>query len=170
MSEVDRIPVKSLWDSYGVGKTKFYEILDSLGVERAKIGNQAFIDAGGKQRLDRYFNLPEERRESFVRELSVLVSSAHELTANESNISPVKYTPELISQWVELFANAIHPTDRFSNYEQLERFAQNGWLIQSRELKELIGRKALVYPVMRWGGFKLTSVRGRWWRVEKDSP
>lgn len=158
MTEIDRVPLKNLWDRYGVGKTKFYETLDLLRVERIKVGNQAFLTRTGQERLDRYFSLPEEGRSRFVRELSELTQE------DESEL--VSYTPDVVGQWVERVAIALRPPDPFSHYEHLERFAQNGWLIRSRDLSELIGRK-LRGSEVNWGGFRLERVAARWWKVSK---
>lgn len=163
-SQVDLVPTKGLWNEYGVKETKFYAVLKELGIERLKQGTLRFIRAEDKRKLNQYFQSPHlfssPREESRI--VTKSLDESGDLSQQLSGLS--------LDQFLELaqaIALMLRPVDRFSHYEQLERFASHGWLISSKDLRSLIGQQ-LKGSVMWWGGFRLERVKTGWWSVVKE--
>jgi hypothetical protein len=152
---------------YGIKRTALYNRLKSLGIEPIKDGVLAYVSGEDLTRLDRL--------DAEVKTSRQLPQSAIQRTGLFSEQVAIEHSPDVgilstlsTEQFLELaqaIALALRPSDPFSHYEQLERFAKHGWLIQSRELRELIGRQSIPES---WGGFRLEWVTGRWWKVVKD--
>lgn len=181
-AEIDLIPVKDLWTQYGVGKTTFYmRALSDLRIVPVQFRGRSHITSEAKALLDRYYNLTEEKRQTWVdeqfgrREPLPYIEPVPQ-TERSMPYSPLPVKAKVrgkvevkvqdIQEIAQAIAQIIRPTDRFSHYEQLERFAQNSWLISSKDLRDLIGRTSL-RDGMKWGGFRLKR-SGRWWRVSKE--
>lgn len=173
MADIDPYPVSELFARYGKSRDVVYKRLNGLKIRPHKLdkGNQSYITLEELQLMDALHQHVQSGGElsDFVVRLSAVESDSDEREGfGESDIVR-QLSNQSIDQFLELaqaIALLIRPTDRFSSYEQLERFARNGWLIQSRELRELIGRKSLSHG-MRWGGFRMER-RGRWWKVVKE--
>lgn len=174
MADIDPYPVSGLFARYGKNRDVVYKRLNALKIRPHKLdkGNHSYIKLEELQLMDalhQHVQAGGELSEFAVRLSADLSDTADRQQDSESNI--VRQLSGLnVEQFLELahaIASLIRPTDRFSNYEHLERFARNGWLIQSRYLRELIGKRP-TGTGFKWGGFTLERC-GRWWKVTKDS-
>lgn len=173
MADIDPYPVSELFARYGKSRDVVYKRLNGLKIRPHKLdkGNQSYITLEELQLMDALHQHVQAGGElsDFVVRLSSVGSDSSDSQGLEQSDIVRQLNGQSIEQFLELaqaIALMLRPTDRYSNYETLERFARNGWLIQSRELKELIG----IQPkgnVMRWGGFRMER-EGRWWRVSKE--
>lgn len=163
MSEIDRVLVKDLEGRYHIGKTALYSRLNALKIVPIKDGKRSYVSAeqlGELDELDRRLKaggtLPQ--------------GTESEMGLANSSVGFVEQLPSLSTeQFLELaqaIALMLRPSDLFSNYETLERFAKNRWLIQSAQLAELIGKRPKG-SLVQWGGFVMQRQGRYWWSVEK---
>lgn len=165
MTDIDPYPVSALFARYNRSRDVIYKRLDALNItpHRLEKGNQSYISLEELRQLDELHEhvVAGGKLSDFPMPISTDIGQSDIVGRQLSELG--------VEQFLELahtIAGLIRPDDRFSNYEQLERFARNGWLIQSKDLRDLIGRKRLDSTWMRWGGFEFTR-SGRWWRIKK---
>jgi hypothetical protein len=152
-----------------------------LDIRPTKQGNQKFIKGYELRWLDDLnehlkqdgatlanFDPSPERPVASVDTMVVQGSSENQLqeVSHEAMSIDVRSLSPDILELAQAIALALRPSDPFSHYEQLERFAKHGWLIQSKELRELIGKQPKG-SWFKWGGFTMER-KGRWWSVVKD--
>lgn len=173
MADIDPYPVSELFARYGKSRDVVYKRLNGLKIRPHKLdkGNQSYITLEELQLMDALHQHVQAGGElsDFVVRLSSASSDGDDREGFEQSDIVRLLGGQSIEQFLELaqaIALMMRPIDRYDNYETLERFARNGWLLQSRQLHELIGIKPKG-AVMRWGGFVMTR-EGRWWRVSKE--
>jgi hypothetical protein len=172
MTDIDPYPVSELFSRYGKSRDVVYKRLNALKIRPHKLeGNRSYITLEELQLMDALHQHVQAGGE--VSDFAVRLSSDSADSFEGEGFSGSNIVRQLSGQNIEQFlelAQAIalmmRPTDHYANYETLERIARNGWLIQSRQLHDLIGIKPKG-SAMRWGGFVMERT-GRWWRVNKD--
>ena len=173
MADIDPYPVSELFARYGKSRDVVYKRLNGLKIRPHKLdkGNQSYITLEELQLMDALHQHVQAGGElsDFVVRLSSVGSDSGDREGFEQSDIVRQLGGQSIEQFLELaqaIALMLRPVDQYNNYETLERIARNGWLLQSRQLQELIGIKPKGSE-MQWGGFRMTK-EGRWWRVSKD--
>lgn len=168
MTDIDPYPISGLFVRYGKSRDVVYKRLDALNITPHKLekGNQSYITLEELWRMDALHE--HVKGGGKVAEFVSEQLSSNVLPDEQPN-SIVRQLPGLnVEQFLELaqaIALMLRPSDRYSNYETLERFAKNRWLIQSGQLSGLIGKQPKG-SLIQWGGFVMQR-QGRWWSVKK---
>lgn len=168
MTDIDPYPVSELFARYGKSRDVIYKRLDALNITPHKVkGNQSYITLEELWQMDA---LHEHVKGGGKVAEFISGRKLDNVLSGEQSDSIVRQLPNPnIEQFLELaqaIALMLRPSDRYSNYETLERVAKNRWLIQSGQLAELIGK----HPkgsLVRWGGFVMQRQGRYWWSVEK---
>lgn len=171
---MDSIPVSSLRDRYQIGKTAIYDRLKALGIQPQRRGKVAYISALELGQLDELNSRLKagEAMPNVSAEQTELVAMK---TFNEpprliqnttAELNTIALSPSIESA-ILTFATMLKPErDLLSNHSQLQRCADNDWLLSTIELRQLVGR----IPKQEWFqrmGFTFTRC-DREWKITRN--
>ena len=154
MMEVDLIPLSQLPSRYGIARSNFYNRLKDLKIEPIKQGRKAFISSSSLQLLDQlHAHIMEGGITSdFIQQKhhlnhQLVVGSNAELELDtpisiQNNIEPtITLQPNAFISVVEAVVKRFIPTDnsRLTYLRELEEAYQNGWLLSTSEVANLLG-------------------------------
>lgn len=153
--EVDLIPLSQLPSRYGIARSNLYNRLKDLKIESVKQGRKAFVTSAQLQLLDGlHANLEDGgTTNEFLKQINsnshlVTVSTAEPFTSNSISTPNYDYNEPTISLQPSVLVGAIEavikrliPTSRSRlNYlRELEEAYQNGWLLSTSEVADLLG-------------------------------
>ncbi|NEP69029.1 hypothetical protein [Moorena sp. SIO3A5] len=192
--EIDKFPLKDLQSRYNIGRTALYERLKHANIKANKEGTRSFVSGEQLEELDRLHNhlegggtfedfesLPTGEFIGNSQEAISLNSSpdssvdVHRTSSWEAEREALEVLIDAIASGIERAnINRIQPVNPIGYMEQLKMAAEEGWLLTTSEVKELIKVK----PHTRKG--EDTYRRGSWvfvksgkigretaWRVEQ---
>lgn len=142
--EIDRIPVNQLMQRYDLVKSAVYKRLNDLGIAPQKVGNKSFVNVEQLRLLDelhQFINsggtMPEFLES---RGIQPAQNSSSEDSSRLSTIGTDVI--DLVSAIAAQFANRLQPAppepDPLAYYQKLEDAAQNGWLMRTSEIADLL--------------------------------
>jgi hypothetical protein len=142
--EIDRLPVSQLTDRYNLVRSAVYSRLDALGIKTERVGNKAYVNAQQIQLLDdlhAFINAGGTTAEFC--ESRGIQKPEDPPTEPSSGLSAVQPDfARLVAAIASEIASRFQPTtpepDPFSYFEVLERAYQNGWLLSTSELADLL--------------------------------
>ncbi|MBF2002806.1 MAG: hypothetical protein IGS50_19240 [Synechococcales cyanobacterium C42_A2020_086] len=142
--EIDRLPVNQLMQRYNLARSAVYTRMEALGIQPTRIGNKAYVSAQQLQLLDdlHQFIKSGGTTAEFLdqRGMSRPKAEAFDSSSGLSTVQPglVQLVSEIAAQVASRFQPALPESDPFAYYETLEQAAQNGWLLRTSEIAELL--------------------------------
>jgi hypothetical protein len=171
-TEIDNFPVSQLQNRFSIGKQAVYNRLDALDIKPFKEGNKSYITADQLQLLDRlheHINQGGTMAEfpkstaSPVDSLKSPVDKSDspveivETGMNLSTANNLEALVQVVSTGVEkAIATSTEAKSPLWYMVELKRAADEGWLLTTKEVKDLIGVK----PNTKKG--EKTYKRGNW--------
>jgi len=184
-SEIDRFPVKSLMERYNITRSVLYNRFKGLGIIPTKFGRQSYVTGEELALLDqlheyiqaggyitgfiREFKI-EEETEALPSEQPIERNGNHstatvkrngnQLATQNSLIESPEVLEKVIETTVSSTVKAIRASneDTLEDLETLQRIADNGWLIPTKRLAQIINRAPSTLarkPEVNYCGFRL---------------
>lgn len=141
--EIDRLPVNQLPDRYRLARSAVYTRIDALGIRPEKIGNRSYVNAEQLRLLDELHQFIQsggttaeflESRGMRKAEESSELSSGLSAIPNDIFRLVTTITAEVVSR-IQPPAPEPNP---LAYFEALEQAAQNGWLLRTSEIADLL--------------------------------
>ncbi|QDZ41618.1 hypothetical protein FRE64_16735 (plasmid) [Euhalothece natronophila Z-M001] len=166
-SEIDRYPVKSLMERYRITRSVLYNRFKGLGIVPTKFGRQSYVTGEELALLDQLHDYIQAggyitgfiQEYQFNEESEALPSEGNvERNGNNStgtlshngkqlaNKEAVIESPEVLEKIIETTVSSTVKAIRASNQDTLEdletlqRIADQGWLIPTKRLAQIIDR------------------------------
>ncbi len=156
MTEIDLIPLSQLPSRYGIARSNLYNRLKDLKIESLKQGRKAFITAAQLQLLDglqahleqggttpEFIKLIEEQGHNH--QLVTTPTAAPEVydsVATPQFSEPsISLQPSALVGVIETVVKRLIPNNRsrLTYLRELEEAYQNGWLLSTSEVADLLG-------------------------------
>ena len=151
MTDIDRFPVKELMGRYGIGRTALYDRFKHANIKPDKEGTRSFISGEQLAELDRLndhlasggslsdfapaYSFPEEGQQ-----LALIPNSSADVQPIEP--ASLQVLVEAVSVGVErAIASQAQPPNPLWYMKELKQAAEEGWLLTTSEIRELIGVK-----------------------------
>jgi len=184
-SEIDRFPVKSLMERYNITRSVLYNRFKGLGIVPTKFGRQSYVTGDELALLDQLHDYVqaggyitgfiqeykiEEETEALPSEQQVErngnnATATHKQNGNQlTTQGTVIESPEVLEKIIETTVSSTVKAIRASNedtledLETLQRIADNGWLIPTKRLAQIIDRAPSTLarkPEVNYCGFRL---------------
>lgn len=158
-------PLADLPQRYSISRTVVYERINGLGIKLIKSGRRSFLSQADIDRLDELHH--------HIGQGGTIAAFAHSLPLSADVGLQIPAIGEaLIYKAFEALtdANRQRLTDPTWQHERLERCAEQGWILSTAEVKQLIGVKPSG-EVLRRGAWEFVKVekigRSAGWRVQK---
>lgn len=154
---IDLIPLAQLPSRYGIARSNLYNRIKDLKIESVKQGRKALINAEQLELLDG-LHAHLERGGTTLGFIQLLKKQGYQLTHDSTVNSSVSYSEDLnhseptislnstalvnvIETVIETVIKRIVPqsTRRLTYLEELESAYQNGWLLSTSEVSDLLG-------------------------------
>jgi predicted DNA-binding transcriptional regulator AlpA len=146
--EIDLIPLAQLPSRYGIARSNVYNRLKDLKIETTKQGKKAFVTAAQLELLDR-LHLHLERggitsdflkQQGTINRLATINNTVTTLSISREEPTIV-LQPSVLVNALEAVIKRLIPTSksRLSYLRDLEEAYQNGWLLSTSEVAELLG-------------------------------
>jgi predicted DNA-binding transcriptional regulator AlpA len=146
--EIDLIPLAQLPSRYGIARSNVYNRLKDLKIETTKQGKKAFVTAAQLELLDR-LHLHLERggitsdflkQQGTIDRLATINNTVTTLSISREEPTIV-LQPSVLVNALEAVIKRLIPTSksRLSYLRDLEEAYQNGWLLSTSEVAELLG-------------------------------
>jgi DNA-binding Lrp family transcriptional regulator len=154
---IDLIPLAQLPSRYGIARSNLYNRIKDLKIESVKQGRKALVNAEQLELLDG-LHAHLERGGTTLGFIQLLKKRGYQLTHDSTVNSPVSYSEDLnhseptislnstvlvnvIETVIETVIKRIVPqsTRRLTYLEELESAYQNGWLLSTSEVSDLLG-------------------------------
>ena len=143
--QIDNFPVSQLQSRYSIGKQAVYNRLDALDIKPFKEGNRSYITADQLRLLDELHQhiaaggtmADFSAKKDSPADTVDIVSSQLD-TVDKPILSPVAAN---FGELVKAIATAIQPADPLHYMDVLERAAEKGWLLTTKEVRQLISVK-----------------------------
>jgi hypothetical protein len=164
-TEIDNFPVSQLQNGFSIGKQAVYNRLDALDIKPFKEGNKSYITANQLQLLDRLHEhinqggTMAEFKKSTASPVDFSDSPVEivETGMNLSTANNLEVLVQVVSTGVEkAIATSTQAKSPLWYMVELKRAADEGWLLTTKEVKDLIGVK----PNTKKG--EKTYKRGNW--------
>ncbi|MBE9170230.1 hypothetical protein IQ238_22835 [Pleurocapsales cyanobacterium LEGE 06147] len=148
--EIDLIPLSQLPSRYGIARSNLYNRLKDLQIEPIKQGKKAFVNSSQLQLLDQlHAHLQQGGITSeFVKQQQGLIASGTG-TMETGTLSPAQHRsepmvviqPTALVSVLEAVVKRLLPSSksRLSYLRELEEAYQNGWLLSTSEVADLLG-------------------------------
>jgi len=200
-SEIDRFPVKSLMERYNITRSVLYNRFKGLGIVPTKFGRQSYVTGEELALLDQLHEYIQAGgyitgfiREFKIEEETETLPSEQPIERNGNNATAtvkrngnqlatqnsVIESPEVLEKVIETTVSSTVKAIRASNedtledLETLQRIADNGWLIPTKRLAQIINRAPSTLarkPEVNYCGFRLIRAHQEGnqslWRVQK---
>jgi hypothetical protein len=151
--EVDLIPLSQLPSRYGIARSNLYNRLKDLQIEPIKQGKKAFVNGSQLELLDRLHNhlqqggitsefIKEQRANNKLAKVSIPQLDTNNSVSLHSHSEPmIALQPTALVSLVEAVVKRLMPTpkNRLSYLRELEEAYQNGWLLSTSEVADLLG-------------------------------
>jgi DNA-binding Lrp family transcriptional regulator len=147
--EIDLIPISQLPSRYGIARSNLYNRFKDLQIEPLKQGKKAFVNASQLQLLDQlHAHLQQGGITSeFIKQQGLVASYTG--TMETSTLSPVQHRsepmvviqPTALVSVLEAVVKRLLPSSKskLSYLRELEEAYQNGWLLSTSEVADLLG-------------------------------
>lgn len=148
---IDLVPLSQLPSRYGIARSNLYNRIKDLKIESVKQGRKAFINADQLQLLDAlhahldrggttpgFIQLLKKKGSSA---LSTVDRPASYITESSRESEPmIAINPVALVATIETVVKRIVPqsTRRLTYLEELESAYQNGWLLSTSEISDLL--------------------------------
>ena len=148
---IDSVPVSGLTDRYQIGRTALYDRLKALGIEPEKRGRSSHIShsqLGHLDELDTRLKAgesmpkpPTEHSANMTTEHDRRTFTEHSpnLFAGHSPNTIGSLSPSTDAAILTLASMLKRPLDPMANYYALQSAWDNGWLLPTDKVRELIG-------------------------------
>lgn len=140
--EIDRIPLSQLPSRYGIARSALYTRLKDLQIEPLKEGRKAYVDGHQLQRLDDLHQHIQQGGNTgeFLKQTRLGQSSTNNSEALVQD-SLGQIQPTAFVALVESLVKRLIPVtgNRLSYLRELEEAYENGWLLSTSELADLLG-------------------------------
>ena len=144
---IDSVPVAGLTNRYGVGRTALYDRLKALGIEPEKRGRSSHISNSQLDQMDQLdlrlkagepmpSNPTAEQTEHDHR---TFTEHSPNLSAGHSPNTIGSLSPSTDAAILTLASMLKRPIDPMANYYALQSACDNGWLLPTDKVRELIG-------------------------------
>jgi len=184
-SEIDRFPVKSLMERYNITRSVLYNRFKGLGIIPTKFGRQSYVTGEELALLDQLHEYIQAGgyitgfiREFKIEEETEALPSEQPIERNGNNATATRKqngsqlatqqtvieSPEVLEKVIETTVSSTVKAIRASNedtledLETLQRIADNGWLIPTKRLAQIINRAPSTLarkPEVNYCGFRL---------------
>lgn len=141
--EIDRVPVNQLTDRYDLVRSAIYTRFEALGIKPQRVGNKAYVNAEQIKLLDALHDFIRSGGTTAefleLRGISRTQGVSAEQSSGLSTIEPD--FARLVAAIVSEIASRSQPgaaPDPFAYFEVLERAYQNGWLLSTSEIADLL--------------------------------
>jgi hypothetical protein len=146
---VDELPVASLTDRYGIGRTALYDRLKALHIEPEKRGKRAYVNSIQLAQLD---ELHEHLK------VGGSLPDDFEKLEQAGQLAPLSQSD--LAAAMMAFTKAIQPqpqpSDPLAHIRLLDEACEKGWRLSSSELRQLLKRSRIVGNEIRKYGFICT--------------
>ena len=184
--EIDRHPVSDLPSRYGISRSVLYSRMQKIGVQTIKEGNKSFVSKEDVETLDRlnehikvHGNIndfldqtdrtdTQDRQDGLTKVSdngSYLVREDRTDGQDRQDGQPQQLDiPNLMEQLVDVAVSAIERREKTSinDLRTLQEIADNGWLIPTSRLAEIIGKTRSFFrgkkSTITYCGFKFEKV------------
>ena len=151
---IDLIPLSQLPSRYGIARSNLYTRIKELKIESVKQGRKAFITAEQLELLDG-LHAHLERGGTILGFIQILKKRGHQSALVSMGEHSISYQPERANAAEPIIA--INPTalvstietvvkrlvpqsnNRLNYLKELEEAYQNGWLLSTSEVSDLLG-------------------------------
>lgn len=168
---IDSVPVSGLPDRYKVGKTAIYDRLKALGIEPEKRGRSSHISGAQLDQMDE-LDTRLKAGEAMPSNLTTGQTEPDRRTFTEQSLNnSIALSPSTDSNLltIALLQTLKKPTDIMANYHALQSACDNGWLLPTDKVRELIGVKPHGDKFDRLGFRFVRSDRRTEWKVVRVS-
>jgi hypothetical protein len=149
--EIDKFPVSQLPSTYGLARSAVYKRMEQLGIVPEKVGQRSYLNSAQMQLMDELHQFIGRGGSAaeFIEarglqrkgpgQNSGYGASASDETSDLASIPPGlgTFISGIVSEVVSRLGGLPEP-DRLRYFERLESAAQNGWLLSSSEIAELL--------------------------------
>lgn len=146
-TEIDNFPVSQLQNRFSLGKQAVYNRLDALGIKPFKEGNRSKITADQLQLLDQLHEhinqggtMAEFKKSSTVDKAKSPVDKV-ETGMTKSAANNLELMVQVVSTLDKAYASSTRAKSPLWYMGELKRAADEGWLLTTKEVQELIGVK-----------------------------
>ena len=149
--EIDRFPVSQLEGRYSLARSAVYKRMEQLGIAPQRIGKRAFItgrDLALMDELHAFINHQSGSAAEFIEARGLRRPTAKGpsqgnggyTSENGAALAPTDLGSFVRSIVTEVFngLGALPSGDRLNYFDRLEAAAQNGWLLSTTELGDLL--------------------------------
>jgi hypothetical protein len=142
--EIDRLPVNQLMNRYSLVRSAVYTRLEALGIKPERIGNKAYVNAEQLKLLDdlhEFINSGGTTAEFQERRgIQKAKETPPEQSGGLSTVQPdfARLVAAIASEIASRFQSSTPEPDPFAYFEVLERAYQNGWLLSTSEVADLL--------------------------------
>ena len=154
-TEIDNFPVSQLQSRFSLGKQAVYNRLQQLGIKPFKEGNRSYITADQLQLLDQLHEhinqggtMAEFKKSSTVDKAQSPVDIVEspvdivETGMTKSAANNLELMVQVVSTGVEkAIASSVQAKSPLWYMGELKRATDEGWLLTTKEVQELIGVK-----------------------------
>ncbi|WP_253274179.1 hypothetical protein [Myxosarcina sp. GI1] len=149
---IDRVPLSQLPSRYDIARSNLYNRIKDLGIETVKQGRKAFVTAEDLELLDGLhahlkrggttLGFIQILKKKGHLALSTIERPASYLTESTQESEPIiAINPVALVSTIETVVKRMIPqsTRRLTYLEELESAYQNGWLLSTSEVSDLLG-------------------------------
>ncbi|KYC42025.1 hypothetical protein WA1_18650 [Scytonema hofmannii PCC 7110] len=178
-SEIDRIPVASLQEHFGIKKTKLYEYLNKCQIQTTRVSGKSYITSSDLDLLDQYHAaVGKSEEEEFLAERFGSQEIERNLTrsANVRELNPIEEEtsfaevrePVQMMQLADGLSN-LSPVNRCIAINYLLDFlAKEGVTLDRPALLSLLNKQTMPPSkdgILVWMGYKIERTNRNEWRV-----
>jgi hypothetical protein len=176
--DITYIPISDLPGQFKVSRQTIYDRMKFLNISSTKMEGKNYITNDDLDLLDQLDKHLQSGQDKSLFHSGAIAPAGETKLAKQSPqniVIPTEPEPELtpiIPNLIEQLAKAIaaNQTDQLSNYDALEKASNNGWILSTQKIHDLIGVKPHG-PNYIWGCWKFTAKgklgRAKGWLVEK---
>ncbi|NJK55588.1 MAG: hypothetical protein HC939_06135 [Pleurocapsa sp. SU_5_0] len=154
---IDLVPLSQLPSRYGIARSNLYNRIKELKIESVKHGRKAFVTKAHLELLDG-LHAHLERGGTIFGFIQLLKKQGHQLThvTHASTVDPsnsysvdradyieptISLNPAALVGVIETVVKKLVPqsTNRLTYLKELEDAYQNGWLLSTSEVSDLLG-------------------------------
>ncbi|HIK57159.1 MAG TPA: hypothetical protein IGS37_18600 [Synechococcales cyanobacterium M55_K2018_004] len=142
--EIDRLPVNQLTERYNLVRSAVYTRLEALGIKPERIGNKAYVNAQQIQLLDDLHDfINSGGTTAEFKERRGLPKGDEQPVESSSGLSTVppdfaRLVAAIAAEIASRFQPSTPEPNRFAYLEVLEKAYQNGWLLSTSEVADLL--------------------------------
>lgn len=149
---IDLVPLSQLPSRYGIARSNLYNRIKDLQVETVKQGRQAFITAADLELLDGlhahlgrggttmgFIQILKKRGNQLA--ISTVDRPVSYITESKESEPIIAINPVALVSTIETVVKRMIPpsNNRLTYLKELEEAYQNGWLLSTSEVSDLLG-------------------------------